>query len=192
MRRRYDGRFFGRRVNCEQVPALPAWTVRMVVVDPRKIPYLFVWNSRRDGTPQEAVRVAYLGRPAYMPEADSVEVKRTDASVTHLRVLGRSLPNGNGTYSLLACPSCCGFKRYLYGWQAGGEYTHSALRSWWQCRSCAGLRYASEGSALVLRGRGNWFRALEAELGTTRSDRPEPWYPDVLASSADINAMLDC
>ena len=182
MQRRYDGKFFGRRVNCEQVPALPAWVVRQVLVDPRKIPYLLVWNSRQDGTPREAVRVACLDRPTYIPEADSVEVKRTDGSVVHLRVLSRSLPKGVGTYSLLACPFCCGLKRTLYGWEAAGQYTRSAQVSSWQCLKCAGLRYASEGGALVLRSRGKWFRSLEMQLGTTRSDRPEPWYPLVYSS----------
>jgi hypothetical protein len=185
MQRRYDGRFFGCRVNCELVPALPAWAVRRVLDDPREIPYLLVWNSRRDGTPQEAVRVACLERPTYLPEADSVEVKRTDGTVVRLRLLSRDLPRGNGTYSLLACPWCCGLNRCLYGWEAGGEYTHSALRSSWQCRRCAGLRYASEGGALVLRGRGSWFRSLEMQFGRTKSDRPEPWYPELLASAAE-------
>lgn len=186
MQRRYDGRFYGRRVNCEQVPALPAWTVRQVLVDPRKIPYLLVWNGRRDGSPQEAVRVARLEPPAYLPEADSVEVKRTDGSVVDVRVLSRELPRSNGIYSLLACPHCCGLNRCLYGWEAGGQYTSSALRSSWQCRKCAGLRYSSEGGALILRSRGNWFRALEAKFGTTRSDRPEPWYPYIFSSPTDI------
>ena len=27
---RHEGRFFGRRVNCEEVPLLPAWTVAQV------------------------------------------------------------------------------------------------------------------------------------------------------------------
>ena len=48
--RRLGGRFFGRRVNCEQVPLLPAWAVALVLDDPRKIAYLLVWKSHHDGT----------------------------------------------------------------------------------------------------------------------------------------------
>ena len=47
---RYEGRFFGRRVNCEQVPILPAWAVAQVFDDPRETPYLLVWKSPYDGT----------------------------------------------------------------------------------------------------------------------------------------------
>ena len=34
---RRSGRFFGRRVNCEHVPALPASVVRRILDDPRQI-----------------------------------------------------------------------------------------------------------------------------------------------------------
>jgi hypothetical protein len=37
---------------------LPAWIVRRVWDDPRRIPYLLVWKGRRDGEVKEAVRVA--------------------------------------------------------------------------------------------------------------------------------------
>lgn len=57
-RYRRGGRFFGRRVNCEHVPLLPAEAVDRILNDPRKIPYLLVWKSRSDGTVQEAVRIA--------------------------------------------------------------------------------------------------------------------------------------
>jgi hypothetical protein len=60
---RRSGRFFGRRVNCEHVPSLPAWIVSRVLDDPRKIPYLLVWRSRSDGTVREAVRVAPYSEP---------------------------------------------------------------------------------------------------------------------------------
>jgi hypothetical protein len=41
------------------------------------------------------------------------------------------------------------------------------------------------GGALVLRGREHWFRALEMDYGTTRSDRPDPWYPCTFSNPAD-------
>ena len=43
--KRRDGRFFGRRVNCEYVPLLPAWAVGLFMDDPRKTPYLLVWRD---------------------------------------------------------------------------------------------------------------------------------------------------
>ena len=119
--RRSGGRFFGRRVNCEQVPMLPAWAVRCVLDDPRKIPYLLVWRSSQDGLVKEAVRIIRLGPPPYVPEADSIEVKRTDGSVCHLRVLKRPLPRNAGHDVLLACLRCCSLRRALYGWEVGGQ-----------------------------------------------------------------------
>ncbi len=171
--RRCEGRFFGRRVNCECVPALPAWAVRWALDDPRRIPYLFVWKSPWDSGVKEAVRVICLDPPSYLPEADSVEVKRTDGSAAHLRVLRQPLPRNGGHDILLACPCCCALRRALYGWQPGGEYTCSAQRSQWQCRTRAGLRYASEGGALLIRCRGRIGRLF----GTGRAPRPEPWEP---------------
>ena len=79
-RYRCDGCFYGRRVNCERVPMLPALAVREVLDDPRKIPYLLVWKND-DGEIKEAARVISLGPIPYLPTADSVEIKRTDGSV---------------------------------------------------------------------------------------------------------------
>ncbi len=182
MQNRRGGRFFGRRVNCEQVPTLPAWAVRRVLDDPRKIPYLLLWRSSWDGLIKEAVRVIRLGPPPYLPEADSIEVKRTDGSVCHLRVLKRSLPRNAGYDVLLACPRCCSLRRALYGWAAGGPYTNSAQTSLWQCRSCAGLRFSSEGGALVLRSRWAFARLIEQQFGRCCSPRPESWLPYVFTS----------
>jgi hypothetical protein len=181
---RCEGRFFGRRVNCERVPLLPAWAVREVLDDPRKIPYLLIWKSSWDGEIKEAVRVEYLGRTPYLPEADSIEVKRTDGSAVHLRVFKRPLPKNRGYGILLACPCCCSLRRALYGWQPGGEYMTSAQRSQWQCRPCAGLRYSSEGGALALRSRCAMLRPLSG----ISSLRPEPWFPYIFSSPADAAA----
>jgi hypothetical protein len=192
LRRSYEGRFFGRRANCEYVPALPAGVVRQALNDPRRIPYLLIWKSRRDGEIKEAVRLTCLGPTPYLPTADSIAIKRTDGSVSLIRAFKWSLPRNGGYTILLACPLCCSLQRALYGWEPGGEYTCSAQRSQWQCRKCAGLRYSSEGGALVLRGRGSWFRRIEMEYGTTRSVRPEPWYPYVFSNPADASAAGFC
>ena len=42
---RCSGRVFGRSVNCEQVPLLPAGAVALVLDDSRRIPYLLVRES---------------------------------------------------------------------------------------------------------------------------------------------------
>jgi hypothetical protein len=49
----------------------------------------------------------------------------------------------------------------------------NVLRLLRQCRTCAGLRYASEGGALLIRSR----RVMGRLLGVGRSPRPEPWEP---------------
>src|ERR1700723_1695691 len=176
-RYRSGGRFFGRRVNCERVPMLPALVVREVLDDPRKIPYLLVWKND-DEEIKEAVRIIGLGPTTYLPTSDSVEIKRTDGSVVHIRTIKWSLPRNGGYAILLACPYCCSLHRALYGWEPGGPYTTSAQRCGWQCRRCAGLRYASEGSALILRSRCAMLRPLSG----LSSPRPEPWYPYIFSS----------
>jgi hypothetical protein len=190
-RYRCRGRFCGRRVNCERVPQLPALAVREVLDDPRKIPYLFVWKND-DGEVQEAVRIISLGPPPYLPSADSIEIKRTDGSVVRIRAIKSSLLRNGGYATLLACPCCCSLRRGLYGWEPGGKYTSSAQTCGWLCRRCAGLRYASEGGALVHRGRGAIARLFELYAGPLRSDRPEPWYPYVFSSPADAAAAGFC
>ena len=49
--RRADGRFLGfwARLNCENIPVIPAWIVRSNFNDSRKVPYLLVWKGERDG-----------------------------------------------------------------------------------------------------------------------------------------------
>ena len=65
---RSEGRFRRHRVNCEQVPFLPAWAVAWVLDDPRKIPYLFVWKRPEDSSVREVVRVfAYNEPPREFP-----------------------------------------------------------------------------------------------------------------------------
>jgi hypothetical protein len=92
-------------------------------------------------------------------------------------VLIRFLPNLYVLY-----PSCHTPRRALYGWVPGGRFTNSVQTSRWQCRTCAGFRYASEGGALVCRRRGAFARLIEQRFGPLRSPRPEPWLPDVFSS----------
>lgn len=182
---RRGGRFFGRRVNCEQVPLLPAWVLGRVLADPRAIPYLLVWRSRFDSTVQEAVRVApYSEPPSPFPIewAGWVEIKRTDLTRNLVRTVLRSLPRSRAKARLAICPSCQVPRRALYAWHPGGTYTTSAVRSGWKCRTCAGLRYASEGGALVFRGRSAVDRMIAVTYGSLRAERPESWLPEIFTS----------
>ena len=179
--------------DCEYVPALPARVVRQVLNDPRKIPYLLIWQDASDGDIKEAVRVRrYIPPSQHPPDSEMVDVKRTDGSLLLLRYVCRRLPRGNGRDLFLMCWRCARLRRMLYAWEARGPYTTSARTTDWQCRTCAGLRYASEGGALVLRSRGSWFRALEMHSRMTRSDRPDSWYPYVFSSPADAAAAGFC
>ena len=178
-RNRCEGRFFGRRVNCEHVPLLPAAAVRQVLDDPRKIPYLLIWKGDSDGQVKEAVRlIAYNERDGGFDWTGWIEAKRMDGSRTMIRTLEHSLLKTAGKVLLLICPVCNEPRRALYGWEPGGHYTTSVQRSGWQCRSCAKLRYASEGGALLIRDRG----LIRRLFGVGRSDRPRPWYPYVFSS----------
>lgn len=179
--RGWRGRYIGFRVNCESVPLLPAWAVRWVLDDPRKIPYLFVWKSPWTGEVKEATRVTrYTPAPPFWSD-DLVEVKRTDGGVSILRFVWRELPRNRGRSLLLTCWFCMTPRGALYGWEAC-RHTYNVKRAEWACRACAGLRYASEGGALVSRARSARWRLMEALFGPIRTPRPESWYPYVFSS----------
>jgi hypothetical protein len=171
--RRSGGRFCGFRVNCEQVPVLPALAVRAVLDDPRRVPYLFLWQGRGDGEIKEAVRVARSILWTQLPEAEAVEIKRTDGSIVPTYLQWRWQPHG-GRSLLLRCWRCQRPSRTLYGAGVGDDGRYYVVRrADWECRRCAGLRYSSEGGALIIRSR---------LFGRARCDRPDLWYPLVFSS----------
>jgi hypothetical protein len=131
-------RFASYRVNCESVPCLPVWAVRWVLDDPRGIPYLLVWRWLDRGEVREALRVSRT-----LPPVEGVELKRTDGTSQVVETVRRPLPRNGGSALLLVCPHCGGPRRTLYGWSVCAQ---QLLRSLWQCRTCAGLRYRSEGT----------------------------------------------
>jgi hypothetical protein len=94
--RGWNGHFLGfwARLNCENIPVIPAWLVRRCLDDPRRIPYLLVWkDDRHSGEIKEAVRLARYVEPSNSRMTDNyVELKRTDGSLTVLRFVWRMLP----------------------------------------------------------------------------------------------------
>jgi hypothetical protein len=63
--------------------------VRSNLDDPRKIPYLLIWKSQRDGEIKEAVRLARYVEPSNSSVTDNyVELKRPDGDFTVLRIAG--------------------------------------------------------------------------------------------------------
>jgi hypothetical protein len=175
--RRSDGHFLGfwARLNCENMPVIPAWLVRSNLDDPRRIPYLLVWKDDiHDGKIMEAVRLAYFtacGREAN----DYVELKRTDESTTVLRIVWRTLPRNGGRALFLFCPHCETPRRHVYGWEwdSVSGWSNRVRNISWRCRSCARLRYPSEGGYLC---GPRMFRTLG------NLPPPESWLPYVFTS----------
>ena len=189
--RGYGQRFVGPRVNCEHVPCLPAKALSWMLDDPRRVPYLMIWRDADSDKILEAVRVAaYTEMDREIEWARCVEIKRTDGSKNWILTIERSLPRAGGKARLLICPRCQRPRRALYPWKLNPSKPHAVFTSTWQCRSCAQLRYASEGGALVFHPRTELGRLIEAVEGPSRSLRPEPWYPYVFADPSDAQAIL--
>jgi len=164
------------RLNCENMPVIPAWIVRRCLDDPRGIPYLLVWkDERHDGKIMEAVRLAHGGF------SDLVELKRTDESTTVLRIVWRTLPRNGGRALFLLCPQCDTPRRHVYGWEwdSFSGWSNRVRSVSWRCRSCARLRYSSEGGYLRPGHLGRLGVMLRA-FGNL--PRPESWLPHVFTS----------
>jgi hypothetical protein len=173
--RRSDGHFLGfwARLNCENMPVIPALLVRRNLDDPRRIPYLLVWKDEiHDGKIMEVVRLAHGGF------SDLVELKRADESTTALRIVWRMLPRNGGRALFLLCPYCDTPRRHVYGWEwdSVSGWSNRVRSISWRCRSCARLRYSSEGGYLC---GPRMFRALG------NLPRPESWLPYVFTSIDD-------
>jgi hypothetical protein len=152
---------------------LPAWAVRLVWDDPRRIPYLMTWNSARAGKLKEAVRVCVVSRSG-PGEVPFIEVKRLDGSTVPVYLFWRWQPCG-GKSLLLRCWRCQRACRALYGWEVGDNgRIYIARQADWECRTCAKLRYSSEGGALFIRS------PIFAD--TARCERPATLLLNVFAS----------
>ena len=182
--RRSDGRFrgFWARLNCEDMPVIPAWIVRSNFSDPRRIQYLLVWKRESDGKIMEVVRLTCHadGYSGY------VQLKRPDASTTVLGIVWRALPRNGGRALFLFCPHCQLPRRFVYGWEwdSFSGWSNRVRSIGWRCRSCARLRYSSEGGALVSVG-GPISRLLRMPCPDMHHPRPEPWLPYVFTSIDD-------
>ena len=168
------------RLNCENMPVIPAWLVRSNLNDPRRIPYLLVWKDERHGGEiKEAVRLArYVDTHDSNAIHNHVELKRPDGSFTVLRIVWRMLPRNGGRVLLLVCSYCRAPRRHVYGWEwdSFSGWSNRVRQICWQCRSCARLRYSSEGGYLSPGAR---FRALG------NLPRPNSWFPYVFTSIDD-------
>jgi hypothetical protein len=201
--RGWNGHFLGfwARLNCEEMPVIPAWLVRRNLDDPRKIPYLLVWKDERHGGEiKEAVRLARYVEPSNSRLTENyVELKRADGSTSVLRITWRLLPRNGGRALLLVCSYCNKPRRHVYGWEwdhvAG--WSNSVRRISWRCRSCARLRYSSEGGYLRVPGLslsratghlGLELRSAYLSLFGGNLPRPESWLPYVFTSPADAIA----
>ena len=162
------------------MPVIPASLVRSNFDDPRRIPYLLVWKDERHaGEIKEAVRLARYVEPSNSRVThDHVELKRTDGSTTVLRIVWRTLPRNGGRALLLACSYCNTPRRHVYGWEWDrfSGWSNRVRQISWRCRSCARLRYSSEGGYLCP---GVMFRAFG------NLPRPELWLPYVFTSIDD-------
>jgi len=178
---RRGGRFAGNlRVNCEKVPRLPAWAVRRVLDDPAQTPHVLIWRESEEEI-AEAVRIE-VNPECPWPELRGLEVivSRLEdgrpAGGDFLHGVFRPLPRGGAREFLLVCQECQKPRRHLYAWNVWGWRLQSSPR--WPCRRCAGLRYASEGGALLIRSRHWLVKALDGALGMNREPRPGPWDPE--------------
>jgi len=184
--RRSDGRFrgFWARLNCEDMPVIPAWIVRSNFSDPRRIQYLLVWKRESDGKIMEVVRLTCHadGYSGY------VQLKRPDASTTVLGIVWRALPRNGGRALFLFCPHCQLPRRFVYGWEwdSFSGWSNRVRNVSWRCRSCARLRYSSEGGYLC---QGVRAERLFAGMGFPGKlpplPRPESWLPYVFTSIDD-------
>ena len=198
---RYGGRFYGFRVNCESVPRLPAAVVRWALDDPRRRPYVFLWRDWRADdiqrirpdeirealfvaryTPKETVLNGYRYAESVPPGEEWVSASTLDGKSEEpgsgiaraLRVIRVPLPRNGGRALLLVCPGfgCGKPRRHLYAWEIIGS---RVARRPWLCRTCARLRFASEGE-----GRNTW------------GPYPRyPWDPYVFSSLEQAQDALD-
>jgi hypothetical protein len=181
------------RLNCENMPVIPAWLVRSNLNDPRRIPYLLIWKYERDGKIMEAVRLSHF--IACGKEGNHyVELKRTDGTATALRIVWRTLPRNGGRALFLFCPHCETPRRHVYGWEwdSVSGWSNRVRSINWRCRSCARLRYSSEGGYLRPTGLGRLGQLGVRLRAFGNLPRPESWLPYVFTSPKEAAEVGNC
>ena len=90
IRRGWNGRFEGFRLNCEQIPLLPALVIRWAWDDPRRIRYLLTGST--------AAMVALLKQCGWLgqlpaldyPRRSRSEIKQTDGTAVSIYLFGEA------------------------------------------------------------------------------------------------------
>jgi hypothetical protein len=119
--------------------------------------------------------IAFAHLPNPEEGLDRSETRRGDGIDVLISLSQR--PKG----SFLICNSCQEDRRALYAWKVN-QGLHNVSPVGWHCRVCAGLSYASEGGALVIR---RLLPQLKPYRKLLRKPRPGPWEPLVFASPWD-------
>lgn len=132
------GRFEGMRANVEDLPRLPAAAARLVLEDPRAVPYLAVWTSYHYGEvrPVAVDLVAELRRRG--PDVVDVQGLRFGFPVhvtRHARFRGRQ-------ELVWKCPDCGKGTRFLYLHRVSPWGISPAVPG---CTRCRRLRWSSQG-----------------------------------------------
>jgi hypothetical protein len=85
---------------------------------------------------------------------------------------------------LLLCPYCNTPRRHVYGWEwdSFSGWSNRVRSISWRCRSCARLRYSSEGGYLRPTGLGRLGHLGVKLRAYGNLPRPEPWLPYVFTS----------
>ena len=157
------GRFYGPRVNVEDVPRLPAYVARYALEDPRSRPYLVTWTDQRIGErervalavrvePLEGGRVRFLA-PGLGDDAGTVRVP---------------IPGGRAAL-LWRCPICGVPRRFLYLHRLTGWGLSPGRVG---CGRCNRLRWSSQGRPL-----GNFARAMRGGRRLSLIHISEPTRP---------------
>jgi hypothetical protein len=88
------------------------------------------------------------------------------------------------TALFLFCPHCDTPRRHVYGWEWDSVlgWSNSVRSISWRCRSCARLRYSSEGGYLRPSGLGRLGQLGVMLRAYGNLPRPESWLPYVFTS----------
>jgi hypothetical protein len=123
---------------------------------------------------------AKLGAKEYFTLYESVRPR----SATVLRIVWRMLPRNGGRSLFLLCPYCNTPRCHVYGWEwdSISGWSNRVRSISWRCRSCARLRYSSEGGYLRPTGLGRLGQLGVMLAAYGNLPRPESWLPYVFTS----------